>query len=967
MIFKRCGSATSLEGRTGAVRAIRRFIAIVVFVGMLGWKTLPAQVGEFKDVPLNHPYRAYISLMGQTKITDGCDFTPNFCPDRNITRGEMAVFMDRAFSYALKGPSTTDSWDNSRRPYFTDVPVDHVFFKAIQKLRELGITLGCTLTTYCPGWYEGSNPMGSTVTWGEMVTFAMRAWQARIYGVVSTQSRFLYPADPKYFNQQNATTFYYPFMQKAWETGIFNTSRTCLDGTSGFCASQPITRGEAALFVVRAIMGELGTSAGQTGAKVGTCNDENWTAAAGAAIQGREYIRLGNRVIAVDPWVGGQSAGGGTGLLSVTPSMATIFNSSDPQELRASIPAWWQLMRRAGDLDVDLFTPPKETLSAIASYNANKVPLAVPETVMVRVTNPSAAGSGPGKCNHSSITVIPRVTITASETTIVKGTGTSTIQATVYSRSSDPAGNPTPTILVNPGGVGGTLLDVGGNQRTYFAPIGTGTATIRASISPTEFAEVTIHIVDSPLQLQPQSQTFAASGGSGSFQVQTTGNFTGTVTVTKTWLVANVIGNTVNFFVNSNSDLEPRQGAISVAGRLFTITQGGAVIQGPRPSVYPMVPPQDVAGNARRKIFTASYGHSGTGINPVDNLKLHGFLVGVQSSELEGSPNGAEAVCQVLYSTAAFLNIPAFSFALAGDSPANNWMLKQPNVPVSNSQCTLHSATAVQESPYVRTLTLDISFPESFGGTKDLFLFAQDLSNEVAPWQKLGVVHLPTPGVQVLPSLVDLQPGQSVQFSSNTPVSWTPPALGTLTPNSGTVATYRAPDLLSGATSVNVKGTANQISGQAVANLVLPPAPQFESQPLWPVNGTGRNQQFTIGVSVPGGTVKRIQIAFSSGSGPDPAECLIEYRADMGLVRLGTNGVWSDYGLVGFGGTTIASSGCSMLTTDIQRTNFGPESLLVMFPVQFLGAGGYRTMHYSATSNADITSEWQVAGYWIVP
>lgn len=50
--------------------------------------------------------------------------------------------------------------------YFTDVPVSHSFFVFIQKIRELGITQGCSATPYCPG---------VPVTQAQLAAFVIRA------------------------------------------------------------------------------------------------------------------------------------------------------------------------------------------------------------------------------------------------------------------------------------------------------------------------------------------------------------------------------------------------------------------------------------------------------------------------------------------------------------------------------------------------------------------------------------------------------------------------------------------------------------------------------------------------------------------------------------------------------------------------------------------------------------------------
>lgn len=49
----------------------------------------------FTDVPPSHPYFRAIEALAASGITGGCG-AGNFCPNQNITRGEMAAFLARA-------------------------------------------------------------------------------------------------------------------------------------------------------------------------------------------------------------------------------------------------------------------------------------------------------------------------------------------------------------------------------------------------------------------------------------------------------------------------------------------------------------------------------------------------------------------------------------------------------------------------------------------------------------------------------------------------------------------------------------------------------------------------------------------------------------------------------------------------------------------------------------------------------
>jgi S-layer homology domain len=100
--------------------------------------------------------------MKELGITAGCSPT-QYCPDDPVTRGQMAVFLIRA----VLGITAQDTPPSPATPFFTDVPAAHPFFSFIQKMRELGITSGCTATTYRPD---------APATRGQMAVFLIRAF-----------------------------------------------------------------------------------------------------------------------------------------------------------------------------------------------------------------------------------------------------------------------------------------------------------------------------------------------------------------------------------------------------------------------------------------------------------------------------------------------------------------------------------------------------------------------------------------------------------------------------------------------------------------------------------------------------------------------------------------------------------------------------------------------------------------------
>jgi hypothetical protein len=97
----------------------------------------------FADVPPSHLFFAWIQKLYELGITGGCAVNPlMFCPDRPVTRGEIAAFTTRG----RYGPATPFAY--SAVPYFTDVPATDIFFSSIQKMAELGIS-GCSPALYC--------------------------------------------------------------------------------------------------------------------------------------------------------------------------------------------------------------------------------------------------------------------------------------------------------------------------------------------------------------------------------------------------------------------------------------------------------------------------------------------------------------------------------------------------------------------------------------------------------------------------------------------------------------------------------------------------------------------------------------------------------------------------------------------------------------------------------------------------
>ncbi|MBL8214482.1 MAG: S-layer homology domain-containing protein [Bryobacterales bacterium] len=182
-------------------------------------------MSQFTDVAASHPFLEYINFLKVQAITTGCSGSATmYCPEDAMTRAEMAAFLVRA----LLGENFT----SGSTPYFADVPAGHAAFRYIQKLKELGVTNGCTAATYCPD---------ATVTRGQMAAFVVRA----VLGVTATD---LFPYTPSpYFTDIPSAHPFFAYIQKLRELGI---TTGCTATT--YCGEDGNTRGQMAVFVTRA-------------------------------------------------------------------------------------------------------------------------------------------------------------------------------------------------------------------------------------------------------------------------------------------------------------------------------------------------------------------------------------------------------------------------------------------------------------------------------------------------------------------------------------------------------------------------------------------------------------------------------------------------------------------------------------------------------------------------------------------
>ena len=82
---------------------------MAVFLIKASGNTTDACAGMFNDVPCDSIYAPFIEKLANLGVTAGCQSNPPFdppvyCPEANVLRQEMAVFLTLTFGLVLYGP-----------------------------------------------------------------------------------------------------------------------------------------------------------------------------------------------------------------------------------------------------------------------------------------------------------------------------------------------------------------------------------------------------------------------------------------------------------------------------------------------------------------------------------------------------------------------------------------------------------------------------------------------------------------------------------------------------------------------------------------------------------------------------------------------------------------------------------------------------------------------------------------------
>jgi minor extracellular serine protease Vpr len=181
----------------------------------------PGEPPSFDDVPDDHLFAKEIAWLALQGITRSCNPPDNtlFCPADDVTRGQMAAFLNRALQLA---PTTED--------FFAD-DEGNIFEGDINELAAAGITKGCNPPVnneFCPE---------RTLTRAEMATFMVRG-----YSLTEGAGDDLFVDDDTSVHEADIDIL-----------GTAGITRGCNPPTNTqYCPERNITRGEMAAFLYRA-------------------------------------------------------------------------------------------------------------------------------------------------------------------------------------------------------------------------------------------------------------------------------------------------------------------------------------------------------------------------------------------------------------------------------------------------------------------------------------------------------------------------------------------------------------------------------------------------------------------------------------------------------------------------------------------------------------------------------------------
>ena len=181
----------------------------------------------FADVSVSDMTWHSIESIYSTGITGGCGVSPLiYCPTAQVTRAQMAIFLERGIHGSAYNPPATES-----NTGFGDIQSTYWAAAWIKQLAEEKITGGCGSGNYCPE---------SPVTRAQMAVFLLRSKYGASYSPPAV-------GDDTGFGDVQPT-----YWAGAWIKQLAAEGITSGCGDGNYCPEAPVTRAQMAVFMVKA-------------------------------------------------------------------------------------------------------------------------------------------------------------------------------------------------------------------------------------------------------------------------------------------------------------------------------------------------------------------------------------------------------------------------------------------------------------------------------------------------------------------------------------------------------------------------------------------------------------------------------------------------------------------------------------------------------------------------------------------
>lgn len=179
----------------------------------------------FVDVPSYYWAWDSVERLYSAGVTGGCS-SGRYCPETQVTRDQMAVFLLRGIHSSSYSPPGTGSSTG-----FTDVPTNYWAAAWIKQLAAENITAGCGNGKYCPG---------GLVTRAQMAIFLLKSKYGSSYTPPEVGSSTGFGDVPT------------NYWAAVWIKQLAAEGITGGCGNGNYCPEIPVTRAQMAVFLVSA-------------------------------------------------------------------------------------------------------------------------------------------------------------------------------------------------------------------------------------------------------------------------------------------------------------------------------------------------------------------------------------------------------------------------------------------------------------------------------------------------------------------------------------------------------------------------------------------------------------------------------------------------------------------------------------------------------------------------------------------